>query len=260
MTGHEVGIGVRMRTRVRSGSVLEGEKGEQSLATGASELGVGAASRAKRCVRAAACACAAALGVGPTHAQASINVELRPTNGTVVVGGVIGLGLFLVSDNTQPQRSAAAQIILNWDPSRLQLLGLSSSGAIPLLSSSFPRPDPNNLNEASPPADGDAMYVALGNFGTGIVATPAGSLLTTIRFQALGPLGPTPVSIPQTGGNPVGRTEVFDGTIPNTDATGTLMGATVTVVPGPGVACVVAAGAAIGFGRRRVMRPPSAVG
>ena len=86
------------------------------------------------------------------------------------------------------------------------------------------------------------MYVANAMFGSPALATPAGTLLTTLRFTASAPTGLTPLNLLASAGNPVGQTIMFDGTIPNTSVTGTLTGGAVQIVPAPASAFAVLAG------------------
>jgi len=124
-------------------------------------------------------------------------------------------------------------VMFAWDPNVLLLTGLDNSGAVSLLFSDFPLPDPHHLNEAIPPADGDAFYQALAFLGTPASATPQGALLTTFQFTALRPAARSSIDILVEAGNPPGRTAVFDGTVPNLNVTGRLNGATIQIVPEP---------------------------
>ena len=168
-------------------------------------------------------------GLATSPAAANINLEFRPAGQTVSVGDTVSVGLYAVSDDKTDQFMAAAQVILAWDPEFLQLLGNDDTGAVPLLSSSFPANDPFNLNEQVPPQDGDGIYIAFAPLGNPVAATPSGTLLTTFLFKAVAETFSTPVDILEFGGNPVGETIVFDATVPNLDVTGSLTGATVHV-------------------------------
>ncbi len=166
-------------------------------------------------------------------ARADINLEFRPPGQTVLIGDTVNVGLYAVSDDDETdQLLMSAQVIISWDPDFLQLLGNDTTGAVPLLSSGFPPDDPYNLNEVVPPQDGDGLYVAFAPLGNPVAATPAGILLTTFQFLALDRTLQTTVEILELGGDPEGRTIVFDGTVPNFDVTGTLTGGVVEVVAG----------------------------
>ncbi|MCZ6652838.1 MAG: hypothetical protein O7D91_07410, partial [Planctomycetota bacterium] len=163
-------------------------------------------------------------------ALADINLEFRPPSQSVLIGDTVNIGLYAVSDDETDQLLAAAQVIISWDPSFLQLLGIDGTGAVPLLSSGFPSNDPFNLNEVVPPQDGDGLHVALAPLGNPVPTTPEGVLLTTFQFLALADTPQTPVDIMDSGGDPLGETIVFDGTVPNLDVSGTLIGGVVEII------------------------------
>lgn len=154
-------------------------------------------------------------------AVANINIELRPPTSQVVPNAIVPIGLYLVSDNASVQTSIAADVVFSWDNTRLQFLGIDNTGGAPVTVSALPTN--SNLNEAQPPADGDGFYQMLGQFGSPVQATPAGTLLTTFRFRALSTActGAHFTVLPS-GGNPVRVTKVLDGVIPNFVVTGTL--------------------------------------
>lgn len=175
-----------------------------------------------------AAAFSAALSDRAPAGNGPIDIELRPMSTSVAVGEQVELGLYLVASGPD-QSFAAAEIIIEWPPGRLELLGLDNTGAESLLSSAFPMPDPYMLNEASPPADGDALYVALASFGTPTVASESGTLLTTFRFSAIVESAAASVEIAEQGGSPEGETVVFSGAVPNLDVTGDLRDATIEI-------------------------------
>jgi hypothetical protein len=157
---------------------------------------------------------------------------------------------------------SALQVIFTWDPTKLQLNGYSTTGGPPLSISGF-LSDAYGLNESNPPADGNGIFFALDSPGNPIGATQAGTLISTLMFTALAPTPLTPVSVlpsanapginPNTAAPyPLGFTQVFDGTVPNTDVTGTATGGIVTIVavPAPSGAAAILLGA-LGASRRR---------
>lgn len=168
--------------------------------------------------------------------QAAINLELRPVHQSVSLGSQVDLGLYAASDNEAGQLLSAADVILGWEPGYLDLLGNSNAGAVLLLASGFPATDPYGLNESVPPQDGDGLYIAYAFGGQPVVATPAGTLLTTFQFQAVGLTSLTTVALLPAAGSPLGHTVVYDGTVPGLNVTGTLGSATVTIVPEPAAA------------------------
>jgi len=191
-----------------------------------------------------------ALALTSTPTVAAINLELRPLNQVVFVGDTIDVGLYAVSDDPSVQNSAAIEAILNWNIGFMQLLAADQTGATPFLAAGF-LPDSYNLNTSL--ADGDAMFIGLAPFSGTIPSTPAGTLLSTFQFLALAPTPATPVDIPAFGGSPVGATVVYDGTIPNFSVTGTLTGASITILAIPAPGAVVMLGLAmLGTRRRRL--------
>ncbi len=162
-------------------------------------------------------------------AMGDINVDLRPELQAVQPGAEVRVGLYVVSDSDANQLMSAADIILGWDPVQVRLLGNDNTGAVPLLVSGFPSVDPYNLSETVPPQDGDGLYLAYAFGGQPVVATPAGTLLTTFRFQALGMTFGTEIRILPSAGTPVGHTIVYDGAIPGLDVSGSLGASTVVI-------------------------------
>lgn len=161
------------------------------------------------------------------RAVAAINLELRPQDPLATVGQVVHIGVYAVSDSAAAQTLAAAEIIVSWDPLALQMLSANQSGAVPLLTSGF-LAEPYNLNASL--SDGDGMWIGLAPLGAPVIATPAGSLLTTLRFAALAATPSTFIQMPAQAGSPVGSTIVFDGSVPNLPVTGTLTGTQVSIV------------------------------
>jgi len=167
---------------------------------------------------------------GPVDAEVPVNLEWRPPSQTVQVGDTVNIGLYAVcSDPNTTQSMAAMDVIFAWDPERLRLLGLDCTGAANWLYSGFPD-DPYGLNETIPPQDGDGLYTALSPLGNPVHATPEGTLVTTFQFEALSVCDLTIVDILESAGSPPAHTVVYSGDTPNTDVTGTLGHAEVTIV------------------------------
>lgn len=183
-------------------------------------------------------------------ANASINLTLQPVNAVADIGEVVEVRVYATSDSSSNQLLSAVQMILGWQTPYLQLLGNHQSGAVPLLVSGFPVGDPWGLNESNPPQNGVGMYQAFAPLGNPVAATPSGTLLTTLRFLALAPTPATPVDILPSAGSPVGHTIVFDGTTPNTNVTGVLMGTSITIIPAPGGIIALVLGGMVSRRRR----------
>ena len=171
----------------------------------------------------------------PLSAMADVDLEWRPMTQTIAVGDVAEVGLYAVSDNTEDQAFSSAQVIMNWDPAYLLLTGNSTVGAVPLLGSSFIPNDSFGINESNPPTDGNGMWVGTVQFGQEQYATPAGTLLTTMLFEALAETPSTLVhmlsdlTLPP---HPTGMTKLLNL---QGDALGTLGDpAEVVIIPEPG--------------------------
>jgi len=188
-------------------------------------------------------ACAAVLSWAAGSAVADIDLEWRPLAQTVAVGDPLGVGLYAVSGDTQPQGFSSVQVILSWDPVYLELTGIDPTGALPFFGSSFPPGDSFGINEAAPPTDGDAMWVGLANLGQEVSATPDGSLLTTVTFEALAETPATPVALlvsAQHAPRPPGYTKMLN--LEGADVLGALESdAVITVVPEPSCALLLPA-------------------
>lgn len=163
-------------------------------------------------------------------ALGAVDLMLVPLSREVSVGEEFEVAVYMASDSGEPQLVAAAQVMVGWLPEHLQLLGTHQDGAVELLSSGFPANDPYGVNESVPPQDGDGMYQALAPLGMPAEALPGGTLLTTVRFLAFEPAIDSPLLILPEAGAPPGETVVYDGTTPNTNITGMLFSASVTIV------------------------------
>jgi hypothetical protein len=175
-------------------------------------------------------ACALSFGVAAATARADIDLTLFPVENVVTVGDIIEIQVVVISDSDEDQLMSAMQMIFAWDTDVMQLLGLDQTGAVNLLFSGFPN-DPYGINESNPPKDGLGLYQALAPLGNPVAATPSGTLLTTLLFEALSPTSKTWIEIVPSAGDPEGHTIIFDGTTPNTDVTGVLTDASVTILP-----------------------------
>lgn len=161
--------------------------------------------------------------VGPTTAVAvdqTIDVKLRATQEQI--GSLVGTSF------------VAIDCILQWDPAKLQLVGLTTAGSVPLLSSYFPTPtnDYTGINETAPPSDGTALYYALAPLGNPVQVPLAGVQVVTFRFRVRVPFTTSTISIlpTLTVTNPA-DTVVYDGTVPGLPVTGTLTSATILQTP-----------------------------
>ncbi len=164
------------------------------------------------------------------QAPADVSLELRAVDDVISFGDDAFVGLYAVSDTPGVDHPISAiEAVITWDPATLALVGLEGTGGAPLLFSGFPATGSGGLNESIVPQDGDLFYLALGQLGAPIDASPAGTLITTLVFEAVSSGPDSPIAIEVSGGSPLKDTIVYDGTIPNTDVTCTLTGETVSV-------------------------------
>ncbi|MBX3396858.1 MAG: hypothetical protein KF841_15990 [Phycisphaerae bacterium] len=158
---------------------------------------------------------------------ADVNLEFRPLSQSAAIGEIVLVPLYAVS--AEPgvnQTISALDVIIQWDPAILVLLGVQNNGPYPWLQSTF-FSDANQDGLNNTWLDGNAFYTALANFSTSALATPAGLHVTTFRFQVIGE-GTSPVSIlasfPQST-----HTVVFGGDFVGQRVTGSLGSASVSV-------------------------------
>jgi hypothetical protein len=161
--------------------------------------------------------------VGPTAPVAVnqiIDVKLRATQEPIA--SLVGTSF------------VAIDCIMQWNPKHLQLVGLSTTGSVPLLSSYFPTAasDYTGINEANPPQDGNALYYALAPLGNPVQVPLSGVQVVTFRFRVRTAFQNTSVNIaPNLTVVTPADTVVYDGTVPGLDVTGTLSAAVVTQTP-----------------------------
>jgi hypothetical protein len=169
-------------------------------------------------------------GVGTLPVLAQIDLELRPVPpGSYRVGDLVEVGLYAVSSdpkNTMP--TSGMQVIFQWDPGVLELVGADNNGPVAwLLSDFFDDSALDGLNNSF--ADGDAYYQAASSILGPADVTPEGLLVTTLQFNAVGAANDSVVEILPAAGTQT-ETDVF-GAAPGEIVTGSLGSALVTVVP-----------------------------
>jgi len=167
------------------------------------------------------CLCSAAPSRG------AVDLVWDPPSQSALQNEVVNVALYAVLDETGLNPNIGViEVILNWDPGRLELIGKVDNGPYAWFASGFPNDflqDGLNAPYSGTPAnDGNAWYNALSQFGAGqeAIATPAGLLVTTFQFRALA-LGISEVSMVATAGSAT-ETRVLDGVIPGLISTGEL--------------------------------------
>ena len=152
---------------------------------------------------------------GACQAKAEcVHMEWRPAAlGASGPGQVVTLGLYVVSSTGADQEFESVEAILNWDPTKLKLLGrfdpclvadpcteACPANTYEWLSSAFPNDcDTDALNTpcpGDPENDGDAFYIAISRILCGVadpaanpVATAAGLHVTDFDFEVLSDVG-----------------------------------------------------------------------
>jgi hypothetical protein len=182
-----------------------------------------------------ACSAAALLAASSPALGGTIDLVLVPQTPVVTVGQTLMVRLYAFPGAAAllPVGDSffAIDAILQWNPQRLQLLGVSNTGSVSLLASYLPTAaqDFTGINEANPPADGNALYHALAPLGHAVPVTPAGVWVTTFKFKVLAPFHATSVGfIPELVVAAHASTVVYDGTVAGLPVTGDLDPCTVT--------------------------------
>ena len=169
----------------------------------------------------------------PILSHANVNLVLRPLRSDYRVGEVVQIDVVAISD--QPTQTVSAlDVIVKWNSLDLNPLSSSNSrcqdanGAYSWFASGFINPTP--LNDSR--SDGDAVWSGLAQFLMPYVATDVGTVVTTLRFNALrkGSIGRlTKVDLPPTY---LGFTAaIFGGDFVNQNVTGTFIGCEILIHP-----------------------------
>lgn len=166
--------------------------------------------------------------LGAVHPLAgAVNLQWQPATQTAVPNQIVECGLLAVWTGSGNQNISAMDVLLSWDPTKLELLGVVNNGPYQWLQSGFPNDSGlDGLNNTW--IDGDAKYNALAQFVVPAQATTSGLLVTTFRFRALSATNGTQINIPAALGN-YSHTAVYGNAFPNENITGTLGSAEVVI-------------------------------
>ena len=119
-------------------------------------------------------------GVGPeyrvTHSLVAPAVKAK-------VGDIVPVKV-LVSSETKPQRLHSVATNFAWDPSKLEFMGISTTGSLSFQQSNLSFVGAGNINEATVPKDGTAAHNWLCRLGTRTVVT-GGGLVATLNFKVV---------------------------------------------------------------------------
>lgn len=205
---------------------------------------------------------AAVLGIAASG-RAAISLEWSPNLQVAMVGNIVDIGLYAQSDgNPTPNQSMSSiDMVLNWDPAHLQLIGVNNNGPYAWMQSNFP--DDSGLNGLNNTwVDGNAFYRAFAQFAVPpnpAYATPTGLLVTTFRFLALAETPSTVITIPPEhfGPNfptiPSTKTRIQDGFTAGlfVQTPPPWGSAKIQIIPEPATLALLAGALAVGLRRRR---------
>lgn len=208
--------------------------------------------------------CAALVGVLGSSAWASVGLgwgyveqsvggfipDLTPPTSFEALD-VVNIGLFALRDGAAPYTFNALEVIIQWDSSKLELLGVDDFGGVAndyFFTSDFMN-DAWDINEAFPPLDGDGIYTGWGI--TDIEAPAGGLLVTTFQFKALEHLDPLETEVAMIASLKGGVTRVDWGFQSMLGSLGAPI--PVAYLPEPTVGLALLAGAVVllGTSRRR---------
>lgn len=130
----------------------------------------------------------------PRPAFGDVDLGLVPVATPVAVGDFVDVQLRATATLAAGEDFGVIDALFTWDDAVLLFVGVEDTGdCCEWFISNF-LPDPDNVNISL--TDGDALYSAVAEIGTGVTAPPApGFIITTFRFQALVPSTGTTVSL-----------------------------------------------------------------
>ncbi|MFQ5494679.1 MAG: hypothetical protein ACE5EX_04800 [Phycisphaerae bacterium] len=142
--------------------------------------------------------CVAGVCVGETvggNGSGEVDLGWAPTAPSVPNGDVLQIGLIISSADQTPATASMIDVIMQWDPTKLRLLGKVDNGPYTWQLSTFPNDSgQDGLNNSFD--DGNALYRAW-SLPTNPVTIPmSGLLMTTMEFQTLEPVPSTVLEIP----------------------------------------------------------------
>jgi hypothetical protein len=174
-----------------------------------------------------AAALTAALAV---PAMADVHLSFSAVPGGTQAGDTFTVTLRAVGDGVAPENVTGVSAVFGWDPGHVSLVSWTGNGDLPF-SVGMLFPEGTGINEADPPADGDAFVVGFGG-PSDILTVPAkGSVeIGTLEFRACTETKATAIDIIAAAGpDDLVRSSVF-GDEPGEEVTGSLVGTTVQVV------------------------------
>ena len=176
-----------------------------------------------------AAAMALTIGLSAPSVFGGVNIEWRAEYSSAVVGDTLEIDLYAVADSPEPQSMAGLSVIMEWDPTVLELTGYVDTSPYAWLAVGFP--DDSGLDGVNNDlTDGQAYLQALRGLPPepAPVATEEGLLVATLVFDAVGADYCEAIETPLTVGLHT-ETVVIDGVLPGVDILGNAYDAYVTV-------------------------------
>ncbi len=161
--------------------------------------------------------------IGVQRVQADVDLLFDPPSQTIFlnVNDLVEVNLVAHSADGSPQAINAIDMILDWDPDVLELLGAddANAGYAWFISGFLNDPDDINDGTSEPPIgvpmnDGDAIFTALADVDNPATTGPDDLIIVTLQFRALQISPGTEVSFTPFLGE-YGETRVFGEGIQN---------------------------------------------
>lgn len=152
------------------------------------------------------------------------------------------VAVVIYPENGPVCRIIAADMLFTWDPTKLEFIDCNNAGGLPTTLAEIPSGKNGEyfgINEAIPPADGDALFRFYGLLGV-VQNITEPTLMTRLRFRPIGQFDGSPVMVVDQLPSPllpdyVAETEIL-GIPPGSqyffDVTGTLTSCSVSNCPG----------------------------
>ena len=132
--------------------------------------------------------CLASMASAQNDPTAKLNLTLVTPQQATAIDDIIEVQLMVSAENN-PQRFVVADVPFGWDPTRLQLLGVSLVGShIGVMQgySTFPANDYTWCNEVVPPQDGNGMFYCYGVLGYEWIVTTEPAQMAKFIFKVVG--------------------------------------------------------------------------
>jgi len=129
-----------------------------------------------------------AAGASQVQAQALVDLQLVGPAQAIIPDQTFEVQLRATrNDPLIPASLIGMDCIIGWDPTKVQFLGISSTGAIASFFSRVPLAanDFYGINEANPPADGNLLYEFGRPLGQPHTVPSEGSQIVTFRFKSI---------------------------------------------------------------------------